>query len=390
MTSSIAIGKRVSKSIENIHGWKAVDTIPEGVCIVYIGGDGTETDKMANGYAKVLSEEIIKPLSQNIPVYSLKYNFSDGDKNISRRVLFNQHKMELYQCGAIKEQVAAKSEEINPQYVEVLYKKIIEPRISTLSGRKKREVIDACQQIRQLNIVAHCHGGYVALKLEELMQQKMQALGYTKLDAEAIQKQLLVVAHAPGCPLGVSKSTFISFISAADGEIPQANNNFAQYVNRKMQKERRQLFAQEKPDGGVITNNHLFDLKPSFFPDQQGNFFLIKNRYAYDSESDLCLIDYFEHNDISYSAKDQTDDGKLMANFSKNIITNALLNSLQQEQDFIPLPPLEDLICSSDKTSKEQELATFNVAVNNGRLIWDEIKKYSILNRKPIKSSRDL
>lgn len=355
MSSSINIGKRIPKTDNNIHGWENVAEISSDVCVVYFGGDGTETDEMANGYAKIIKDEIIAPLNVDIPVYSIKYNFAEIDKNLSRHILFKKHKMNF----PINEN-KNKTEEDNPQYIEELYKKLIEPRIAIFNGLKKREVNDACQRIRRLNIVAHCHGGYTALKLEEMMQNKMLELGYSVNEAEKIQKQMVVVAHAPSCPLGVSKSTFISFISAADGQLPQANNNFAKYIKSKME----------------------FDFKPSFFPDKQGNLFLIKNKFEGGPDGRDCMVDYFEHNDVTYTAKEQTNEGKMMAHFSKNVITNVLINSLQQSDKFISLPDINDLFIVDNSANMEKEKALFKSAINNGKVIWSGMIKDAISQGK--------
>ena len=61
----------------------------------------------------------------------------------------------------------ATADEYNPQYVDGLFEKAILPRISSLNGKEKLSVEEACKRIRKLNIVTHCHGAYVALKLEE-------------------------------------------------------------------------------------------------------------------------------------------------------------------------------------------------------------------------------
>ena len=80
----------------------------------------------------------------------------------------------------------------------------------------------------------------------------MKELGYSRQEQAQIQKELLCVAHAPFAPLGVSKSTMISFVSAQDWEIRHYNN---------FEKEIRPLSKNNK----VLL---------SYFPDKKGEMFL--------------------------------------------------------------------------------------------------------------------
>ena len=49
----ISIGQRVEKTLRNPDGWKRADFIDENeVCVLVLGGNGTDDDKKANGYAK--------------------------------------------------------------------------------------------------------------------------------------------------------------------------------------------------------------------------------------------------------------------------------------------------------------------------------------------------
>ena len=75
------------------------------------------------------------------------------------------------------------------------------------------------KRIRNLTVFAHCHGAYVFLKLEEMMQDKMKELGYTADERNIIQKQLFCVAYAPLTPVGINKSNVINFASAWDDAI---------------------------------------------------------------------------------------------------------------------------------------------------------------------------
>lgn len=377
MPSQAFVYQRTEKSDDNPFGLLETQSIPhDECCVVYLGGDGSVNDKAANGYAKIIENEILKPLNLKVPVYSVKYDFSDSKQSFSRQQLFNKYNMVFSKKLAAKYNKNSGEEENNPQYIEDLYKKVIEPRISQNGGKTRLDAKEAARRLRKITFVAHCHGGFTALKLEEFMQKKMNDLGYSLQESSEIQKQMFVAAHAPGSPLGVSKSTFVSFMSAADGQIPQPNNYFSHYINKRMQEESRRFYGEEDQDQEKISQNSWFDLKPSYLAGKQGNFFLIKQKHNYTSEGPA-MINSDEHNDVSYTAQNQTKAERMMAHFSKTIIGNAIRNSLRQEEGFQPLPPLEELVMSHDLKMKDKEKLAFEKMTINGETLQKEIYAYA-------------
>lgn len=379
--SSIEIGKRTDKTEDNPYGYVKVDSIPKDeVCVLYIGGDGTTTDKAANGYAKIIKNEILDEISAEVPVYSITYNFDGHNKSIARQIANIKHRTEVLRSNADIEKTLSKAtdEEYNPQYVNELFEKVILPRITLLNGKGKLSVDEACKRIRKLNIVAHCHGAYTTLKLEEKMQAVMKELGYSEQDRKKIQSQMLVIAQAPACPLGVSKSQFISFRSVYDKGIPLKANFFDTYLNSKKQEEKRRFYAEKKQNKDGIENNEWFDLKPCFFAKKQGNLFLIKQKYKWNDDDGPFLINDEEHNDVSYSASEQTLDGKLMAYYAKTILQNGIKNSLKQGDEFVPLPPIDNLILSGNPEMQEKEKSAFEKMKQNGKDFRKEIAKDAV------------
>ena len=240
--SSVKIGLRTTKTEDNPNGYITIENIPnDEVCVLYLGGDGSTDDKAANGYAKIIENEILDTVNTSIPVYSITYNFEDNKQSISRRLEFIKHRTEvLLSDERLNKTISqASNEDYAPKYIDELFEKTILPRISTYKGKGKLSTEEACKRIRKLNIVAHCHGGYVAHKLEEKMQQTMSELGYNDKERKSIQSQLLIIGHAPACPLGISKSQFISFKSIYDEQVPQANNWFSAYIEKRKFEERK-------------------------------------------------------------------------------------------------------------------------------------------------------
>lgn len=373
--SSIEIGKRTDKTEDNPYGYVKVDSIPKDeVCVLYLGGDGATSDEAANGYAKIIKNEILSEINPDIPVYSIKYDFQGHKKSVARKVANIKHHTEvLVENTKIDNTLSeATDEEHNPKYVDELFEKAILPRITLHNKKGKLATEEACKRIRKLNIVAHCHGAYTALKLEEKMQAAMKELGYSEQDRKKIQSQLLIVALAPACPLGISKSQFVSFQSAYDYDIPQKGNFFDHYINMRKREEIRRFYAEEDKDADKIKNNRWFDLKPCYFPGKQGNLFLVKQKYKW-TDCGPALINGNEHNNVSFNGHEQTPNGKLLAHFSKTILKNGIKNSLLQDTGFTPLPPIETLILSDDPIMRQKETIAFAKMKQNGKKFREEI-----------------
>ena len=220
LRSNVTYYERGEKTEDCPYGIKKLEEVsPDEVCILVLGGDGVRAEKDINGYMSSVYQLMKEnDLEQDVKICGVVYDFGDFyNPNQARTKM-----MERYH-RSIKLEQQLSEDTINPRYVKDIFDKMILPRISKNNGDEKLDVKDAAQKIRKLNIVAHCHGAYTALMLEEMMQQKMKELGYSKEDSDYIQKQMLVIAQSPYCPLGVSKSTFVSFFSAKDEETSHYN-----------------------------------------------------------------------------------------------------------------------------------------------------------------------
>lgn len=379
--SSVEIGMRTEKTEDNPYGYVKVDSISKDeVCVLCLGGDGTTEDKAANGFAKVVKNQVLTEINADIPVYSVTYNFNDCDVSLARQISNIRHRTEVLTNGVDigKKLSKATEEENNPQYVNNLFEKVILPRITLLNGNGKLSVEEACKRIRKLNIVAHCHGAYTALKLEEKMQSAMKQLGYNDAERKNIQSQMLVVALAPACPLGVSKSEFISFKSAYDGNIPLKNNFFDKYIELRKAEEIDRFDAEVSNNKDGVENNRWFDLTPCFFQKKQGNLFLFKQKYEWNTGLGPALINKAEHNNINFNDRNYTKHGKLLGYFSKTILKNGIKNSLQQDDGFAPLPPIEELVLSGNSEIKEKEQNAFEKMKQNGKNFREKIFQMAV------------
>lgn len=233
--------------------------------------------------------------------------FNDG---IARIALMKQHGRHA------KQEIKPNFDDLHPQYVEQIFKSVFLPRISC--DGKRLDFETACKNIRNITVVAHCHGGYTFLKIEELMQQALKDLGYSAYERLEIQKQLLCIAHAPYCPLGVSKSTMISFISASDYNM-HSYNQFEQMLR------------------------NLPKIPLSWFAGQHGNVFITKKLYTPMYHSDT---DSPEHNFYGYDIKEQelTPYGAIMTRFAGNALKNGLAGALAGK----PIGTVRELVTGGD------------------------------------------
>ena len=178
------------KTQENPYGW--YDFVPDvnKPCIFMLPGDGTSFDSVANSQL----EKIVNLLEERgcekevdtcIVVYDFGVKFYDN-KQEARNLLMNK-----YNRGAKKDKSTNSqpdSEIVNPEYIDDIFDRFFENRISNEKG-EKLPYDEACRRIRNLIIFAHCHGAYTFLKLEEKMQRRMRELGYSDNERLGIQKQ---------------------------------------------------------------------------------------------------------------------------------------------------------------------------------------------------------
>ena len=178
LCSRVSFCRRVEKSADNEFGLQRVETIDAGeLGVLLLGGDGTRSEKALNGYLgdvyRLLKEH---GLHEKAAVYGVVYDFGDFmNVGFARR-----RQMEKYGRN-IRIDRELSPETTDPKYVGEIFDKFLLPRISTDRGRRRLSADEAALRVRRLNIVAHCHGAYTALRLEEMMQEKMKELAREEL-----------------------------------------------------------------------------------------------------------------------------------------------------------------------------------------------------------------
>lgn len=334
LCSRAEIYRRGDKTEDCPYGLAAVSAPDDDKpCILVLGGDGVRSEKALNGYLgdvyRLLEE---KNLHEAVNVYGVVYDFGEyTDVKYARTKMMENHHRR------IRLSREAPADTLEPEYVKDIFNRFLLPRVSRDGKRLDAET--AARNVRGLNIVAHCHGAYTALLLEEMMQKKMKELGYNAEERAAVQKQLLVVAQSPYCPLGESKSTFVSFASARDMETSHYNN-FEQALDAIRREEK---------------------IPFSYFPDRRGNLFLADTMGA---END-------EHNFWGFHYNDTIDkQGQALILLESKVLVNGVKNSLTPERG---IPETGDLAADDDDSRRLLERAE-----SNGRELYNKMYAVSM------------
>ncbi len=333
LCSRVSFCRRVEKSADNEFGLQRVETIDAGeLGVLLLGGDGTRSEKALNGYLgdvyRLLKEH---GLHEKAAVYGVVYDFGDFmNVGFARR-----RQMEKYGRN-IRIDRELSPETTDPKYVGEIFDKFLLPRISTDRGRRRLSADEAALRVRRLNIVAHCHGAYTALRLEEMMQEKMKELGYTPAERRQVQKQLLIMAQSPYCPLGQSQSTFVSFASVLDDEVSHYNNF----------------------EAAIRKINARREIPPCYFPGRQGSLFLVGSMGK----------DMDQHNFWGFHpSPEMSREGQALATLAAKVLINGVMTASE------PIPSIENLAAD---TAESRRL--FRVMETNGREIYRQITAESV------------
>ena len=360
---------RGAKTQENPYGWYDFTPDVNKPCILMLPGDGTSFDSAANAQLKKIVELLEtrgceKEVDACIVVYDFGVKFYEN-KQEARNLL-----MHKYNRGTKNNTSSNKrpdKELINPQYIDDIFDRFFENRISNEKG-EKLPYDEACKRVRNLTIFAHCHGAYSFLKLEEKMQHRMQELGYSKEERAGIQKQMLCTAYAPYCPLGVSKSTMISFCCAKDMVVRHGNN-----FQRNIQQ---------------LNNNNRLQI--SYFPKEKGEVFVVPSFMIDELDGHNFIWSFTKRKEIFYDLKPTSQNNWITENnpikssqaligMMGNVLVNGVLNSIEKK----PLPGTKDLVCQYREFGNNNALANsqvsdvfktiYEIAENNGKIYWGAI-----------------
>ncbi len=332
---------------------KAKSINPDDVLILGLAGkgyDSADNIRGYNGYIKRIDEIKLEPdlKEKNICSVVAVCNFGKyHNPDAARELHFWEHiAKEKYNDRINLVSDIQKQELLNPAYIKDIFDEVILSRISTNDGKSRLPMDKAMYRIRRLNIVAHCHGGYVAFMLEKMMQNKMMQLGYSKAEQKQIQKQLFVLDYAPDSQWYKQSSRCVVVESAKDD-----NNKYQTTFKEWLQFRRKKfgfLFSSERllmctqiDKYGVEGNpERPLILIPSddFFEERHKD--MLKAQ-AEDNQEPQKLNEMGEHDFLGFKPFANMSKAAIkMQKLAKNILVSALLNSIEQKQGekFKPLP----------------------------------------------------
>ena len=261
-------------------------------------------------------------------------------------------------------------ETFNPLYIKDIFENTVLPRLVSEDGRTRLSLEQAKKNIRRLNIVAHCHGAYVAMQLEKLMCQKMNDLGYNKEEQSKIKSQFLILAYNPDCPKSLSQSRFISIESAGD-----SHNKYQTYL--------REWLLMAPQDFGVCFIPKAFGQSlicaqvdkagVEGNPERQAQTISGDEWFKQlHGVSDNKVKTLGEHEFLGFEPVSNMSKGALkLQGFANNILLNAVKNSQKQtEENFVPLPAIQNLA-----TTNFQQKCKFAKAVIIGHKLMLQLRR---------------
>ncbi|MBQ8751066.1 MAG: hypothetical protein IJZ30_05475 [Alphaproteobacteria bacterium] len=219
-------------------------------------------------------------------------------------------------------------ETFNPKYIRDIFDEVLKPRIEDDDGNRF-ELDEALRNVRKVNIVTHCHGGYVAMVLEEMMKKRMEELSYSKVEQKKIAEQLLVVGYNPDCPYVVSDTKFIGIVSSQD-----RSNRYNNYMREWLLMKPQHFGVMYMPKRwgrtliGDVVSSSCGEIKEV---EEISDLFTFKRG-----------ID--EHMFWGYEPiEGMSKTGELLQKFGANVLYNGIDNSLKQDKKFVQIPNIRTL-----------------------------------------------
>lgn len=322
---------------------------PEEICVLVLAGTGGRGINL-RGYNSILKEtdNFVKNNADlsSCPVRVCVAVCDFGKKHldkIARKGLYYEV-WNPQALASLKHDIPADcvAETFDPQYIRDIFESAILPRISSKGGLERLPLRQAEQNIRRFNVVAHCHGAFVAIRLEKLMNEKMSELGYLPAEQKKIKSQLLVLAYNPDCPNFVSGFRFISIVSSQD-----RHNEYQSYL--------REWLLMEPKDFGVcfipkIYGQTLMCAKVDKAgiegnPPREFRAITAEEWFKQIHNVDVKKKELGEHDFLGFEPVENMSRGALkLQSFANNILKNAIRNSqMQSDEKFVPLPYIQHL-----------------------------------------------
>lgn len=147
------------------HHFKEIDLetfLPTKPVVLILGGRGTDDNRIANGYAKIVGS--LLGVFEN-DVILLSANYHRGDEIAS--------------------------------YAEPNERKLMTQLFLTAVSHdgKKIDVNEACKNLRQFTIFSHCYGERVMSHVTEIFEDELKHIGYSEEEINKILEQLVMISY---------------------------------------------------------------------------------------------------------------------------------------------------------------------------------------------------
>ena len=318
-----SFGQRITSDAENTTHWLPLDINhintmrPTFLCF---GGIATTNSRDANYVAKMVQR--ITPVEGNANIISIIHSHYMGE-NAAR--YFDEDPAEFENRG-----IHEAFQIVDAIFLELLVDK----------DGNRLVVQDACQNMRNINIFAHCYGHFATVShLENALAATMQSLCYTEDEIDQILKAVLVVSYESG-QIYKSKFTSININSVASElwrdvvlDFPKQNLEHVKMQGDELEKIlASEMYRTKNPE---LVAKFLNNNKYAMYQDGN-NIDIYTNGLTIDgSDHDLSTI--YRHIDgrMSYYTN---ETGSAVSDTIGAVLNYALKNSLKNKRSFKYFP----------------------------------------------------
>ena len=336
------LAERVEKSADAPYGIAVAKPIePDDVVVLFLAGNGGKGKhlKEYNGYLKKI-DNFIKQQKEfegkNVRVCIAVCDIGEYHRpKLARDLLYYEawDAPEYTEADLRRASDIVKEENINPAYIRDIYDLAFKSKVDAGGSDLKA----MRYYVRTLTTVTHCHGGYVNLRMEQMLDNDLKEKEFNKVERDLIFRRIFSVNYSPEAPVFLAKSNYVCIESAQD--------DHAQYQSRL-----KEYFQMKHPDFGLIMlpsrNNRIFMCSQVDKAGVEGNPVrkqeFIKEEFGvkYYGYKDVDPNDIGEHDFLGFDVVKNMSKGAVkMQMFANNILRGSIRNSLKQTKDKLSLTP---------------------------------------------------
>ena len=337
------LAERVEKSADAPYGIAVAKPIePDDVVVLFLAGNGGKGKhlKEYNGYLKKV-DDFIKQQKEfegkNVRVCVAVCDIGEYHRpKLARDLLYYEawKTPEYTEADLRTASDIVKEENINPCYIKDIYDLAFKPKVEAGGS----DLMAMRYYMRTITTVTHCHGGYVNLRMEQMLDKDLKEKEFNKIERDLIFRHIFSVNYSPEAPVWLARSNYVCIESAQD--------DHAQY-----QSQLKEYFQMKHSDFGLIMlpamrNTRIFMCARVDKAGVEGNperkRVLLKEEYGmkYYGYKDVDPEDIGEHDFLGFNVvKNMSKGARKMQTFANNILRGSVRNSLKQTKDKLSLTP---------------------------------------------------